>query len=162
MMKWRKTPEELVNTFQAALPEDTRVERRKMFGYPCAFVNGNMFTGLHQENLIVRLAEEDRQRLVNQKGAAIFAPFPGRLMKEYVALPPAILDNTKELKGWLRRSLEYAAALPPKGAKKAAPRAAKKPMAAKKPAAPKASTARKAASSRPPKKAPASRARSTR
>jgi hypothetical protein len=57
MMKWRKTPEQLVNTFLAALPEDARVERRKMFGYPCAFVNGNMFTGLHQENLIIRLAE---------------------------------------------------------------------------------------------------------
>jgi TfoX/Sxy family transcriptional regulator of competence genes len=126
MMKWRKTPEKLVNTFQAALPEDARVERRKMFGYPCAFVNGNMFTGLHQENLIVRLAEEDRQTLVNQKGAEIFAPFPGRLMKEYVSLPQAIIEDTKELRGWLRRSLEYAAALPAKGAGKAAPRATKK------------------------------------
>jgi TfoX/Sxy family transcriptional regulator of competence genes len=134
MMKWRKTPEELVNTFQVALPEDARVERRKMFGYPCAFVNGNMFTGLHQENLIVRLAEEDRQKLVNQKGAEIFAPFPGRLMKEYVSLPADIIGNTKDLKGWMRRSLEYAAALPSKGAKK--------PAAAKKKPAPRARTAR--------------------
>lgn len=131
MMKWRKTPEELVTTFQAALPEDARVERRKMFGFPCAFVNGNMFTGLHQENLIVRLAEEDRQTLVNQKGAEIFAPFPGRLMKEYVSLPAAIIEDTKALQGWMRRSLEYAAALPAKGAKKTAPRAAKKAAVSK-------------------------------
>lgn len=153
MMKWRKTPEELVNTFQAALPEDARVERRKMFGYPCAFVNGNMFTGLHQENLIVRLAEEDRQTLVDKKGAEIFAPFPGRLMKEYVSLPAAIIEDSKELKGWMRRSLEYASALPPKGAKKATP--------AKKAAPAKAGAASKGATSRPAKKASASRARST-
>lgn len=152
-MKWRKTPEELVNTFQSALPEDARVERRKMFGYPCAFVNGNMFTGLHQENLIVRLAEEDRQTLVKQKGAEIFAPFPGRLMKEYVSLPPAIIEDTKELKGWMRRSLEYAAALPAKGARRAAPRATKKAArGTKKPAAAKAGTTRKAAASRTTKK----------
>lgn len=165
-MKWRKTPEELVNTFQASLPEDARVERRKMFGYPCAFVNGNMFTGLHQENLIVRLAEEDRQTLVNQKGAEIFAPFPGRLMKEYVSLPAAIIESSKELKGWMRRSLEYASALPPKGAKKSVPAKksapAKKPTAAKKSAPAKAGTARKGTTSRSAKKAPASRARSTR
>jgi TfoX/Sxy family transcriptional regulator of competence genes len=154
MMKWRKTPEELVSTFQSALPDDARVERRKMFGYPCAFVNGNMFTGLHQENLIVRLTEEDRQTLVNQKGAEIFAPFPGRLMKEYVSLPPAIIENTKELQGWIRRSLEYAAALPAKGARKAAPRATKK-------AAAPAGKA-KAVPSRAAKKGKTPRARSTR
>jgi TfoX/Sxy family transcriptional regulator of competence genes len=133
MMKWSKTPEQLVNTFLAALPEDARVERRKMFGYPCAFVNGNMFTGLHQDNLVVRLGEQDRQALVDTKGAHIFAPFPGRLMKEYVAMPEAIIADGKELRGWLQRSLEYAAALPPKGAKKGAPRAAKKNPARKKP-----------------------------
>lgn len=161
MMKWSKTPEQLVSTFLAALPEDARVERRKMFGYPCAFVNGNMFTGLHQESLVVRLAEEDRQTLVRQRGAHIFAPFPGRLMKEYVAMPGAIIGDEAELKGWLRRSLEYAAALPPKGAKKAAPRATKKPAqapAAKKPvAAQPAGAARKKAPTRVAKKAAASR-----
>jgi TfoX/Sxy family transcriptional regulator of competence genes len=172
MMKWRKTPEELVSTFHAALPQDARVEPRKMFGYPCAFVNGNMFTGLHQENLIVRLAEEDRQTLVEQKGAEIFAPFPGRLMKEYVSLPEAIISDSKGLQGWMRRSLEYAAALPPKGAKKAAPRAAKKaaaaggkpakakvaaPRAAKKPTGAKVGKAGKTAASRASNKKTASR-----
>jgi TfoX/Sxy family transcriptional regulator of competence genes len=116
-------------------------------------VNGNMFTGLHQENLVVRLAEEDRQTLVNQKGAEIFAPFPGRLMKEYVSLPPAIIENAKELRGWLRRSLEYAAALPAKGARKAAPRATKKAAAP---------AGKAAMPSRAAKKTKTPRARSTR
>ena len=53
-MAWRKSSPELIAAFDAALPDDRRVQRRKMFGYPCAFTGGNMFTGLHQENLIVR------------------------------------------------------------------------------------------------------------
>jgi len=28
-----------------------------VFGYPCAFVNGNMFAGLFQTELFVRLSE---------------------------------------------------------------------------------------------------------
>jgi hypothetical protein len=66
---------------------------------------------------------------VNQEGVEIFAPFPGRLMKEYVSLPEAIIQDTKALRRWMRRSLEYAAALPAKGARRAAPRAAKKSAA---------------------------------
>jgi TfoX/Sxy family transcriptional regulator of competence genes len=149
-MKWRKAPEELVNAFLEALPDDRRVERRKMFGYPCAFVNGNMFTGLHQENLIVRLAEEERQKLVDQQGAQIFEPMPGRPMKEYVSLPDDILGDVRELRAWMWRSLEYAAALPPKRAKKAASKAAKKaaPKAAKKAGAASKKTASRATKKR--------------
>ncbi len=111
---WRKSPARLVDLFAAVLPEEPDIEKRQMFGYPCAFVNGNMFTGLHQESLIVRLAEEDRLRLVNEDGAAQFEPMPGRIMKEYVSLPDAILDNRSRLTQIVASSKDYAASLPPK------------------------------------------------
>jgi TfoX/Sxy family transcriptional regulator of competence genes len=136
-MTWRKSPEQLVEAFSAALPDDPRVERRKMFGYQCAFVNGNMFCGLHQENLVVRLPEEERNTLVEKDGAHIFAPFPGRIMKEYVSMPDALIADTGRLRSWLMRSLEYTAALPAKGARKG--------TAAKKAAAPKKAAAKKTA-----------------
>jgi TfoX/Sxy family transcriptional regulator of competence genes len=111
---WRKSPASLVALFDAVLPDDTRVEKRRMFGYPCAFVNGNMFTGLHQENLIVRLDEADRARMTGELGARVFEPMPGRPMREYVALPEAILEDEAESAAWVRRALDFAAALPPK------------------------------------------------
>ena len=40
--KWKKSPPELVATFDAAIAGKPGVERRQMFGYPCAFLNGNM------------------------------------------------------------------------------------------------------------------------
>jgi TfoX/Sxy family transcriptional regulator of competence genes len=142
-MTWRKSPEQLVESFSAALPDDPRVERRKMFGYPCAFVNGNMFCGLHQENLVVRLPEEERNTLIEKDGAHIFAPFPGRIMKEYVSMPDALIADAGRLRSWLMRSLEYAAALPAKGTGKRT--AAKKAAAPKKGAASTKTAAKKTA-----------------
>lgn len=142
-MTWRKSPEQLVEAFSEALPDDPRVERRKMFGYPCAFVNGNMFCGLHQENLVVRLPEEARNTLVEKDGAHIFAPFPGRIMKEYVSMPDALIADTGRLRSWLMRSLEYTAALPAKGARKGT--AAKKAAAPSKATAPTKTAAKKTA-----------------
>jgi TfoX/Sxy family transcriptional regulator of competence genes len=118
-MAWRKSPPELIAAFDAALPADRRVQRRSMFGYPCAFTGGNMFTGLHQENLIVRLPEAERARLLRQPGASIFEPMPGRQMKEYVAVPHEVVEDGEALRGWMTRALAYAASLPAKGPKPA-------------------------------------------
>lgn len=119
-MAWRKSPSELVEAFQRALPDDPRAERRTMFGYPCSFVNGNMYTGLHQESMVVRLPPEAREELLKVPGAAPFIPMPGRPMKEYVAVPPAMLQKPKDLKAWVARAFEYAASLPAKEPKKKA------------------------------------------
>jgi len=123
-MKWKKSPEALVSTFDAALPHDPKVERRSMFGYPCAFVNGNMFTGLHERSLILRLGEAERGELLREPGARIFEPMPGRSMKEYVAAPPGVLADVALLRKWMKKSLAFASALPPKGEKPAKPKRA--------------------------------------
>ena len=56
-MKWTKSPPELVELFDEVVPSAPAVQRRQMFGYPAAFVNGNMFAGLHQSNVVLRLPE---------------------------------------------------------------------------------------------------------
>ena len=116
-MAWRRSPEALVALFGEALPDDPRIERRKMFGYPCAFVNGNMFAGLHQEDFILRLSETDRTRAKEQDGVRTFEPMPGRSMREYVVLPDAILADRRKLSAWMRRALDYAGGLPAKAKK---------------------------------------------
>jgi hypothetical protein len=42
---WKKSPPALVERFEAIVPALSGAERRKMFGYPAAFVGGNMFAG---------------------------------------------------------------------------------------------------------------------
>ena len=120
-MAWRKSPATLIATFEQALPADARVQRRQMFGYPAAFANGNLFTGLHQGDLMVRLAEADRGKL-KALGGVTFAPMPGRGMREYVVVPPAIVSDKRALKHWMSRSLAFACTLPTKKPKTKRPK----------------------------------------
>lgn len=112
-MPWRKSPPELIARFAAALPDDATCERRTMFGYPAAFVNGNMFAGLHQESMIVRLDVATRATFL-RLGGQPFEPVPGRVMREYLAVPAAVLGEARSLRRWVGKAFAYAASLPPK------------------------------------------------
>ena len=117
-MKWKKTSRQLIEIFNDVVPEDKGVDRRKMFGYPCAFKNGNMFMGLHQKNMFLRLSKEDREAFLQLDQASQFEPMPGRIMREYVVIPFWILKDKEKLKEWIRKSLAYVSSLPPKPRKK--------------------------------------------
>jgi len=111
--KWRKSPEQLIDLFATVVPGPPAVQR-KMFGYPAGFINGNMFMGLFQDDMILRLPESLREEFLKKEGAKIFEPMPGRPMREYVAVPPRVMENKKELASWVSRALEYGASLKPK------------------------------------------------
>jgi len=115
--KWKPAPQALVSRFEQAASGLTGVELRKMFGYPAAFLGGNMFTGLHEDHLILRLSEADRALLLRVNGARIFEPMPGRPMREYVVLPESILSSPPKLVEWMNRAHAYARTLPPKDPK---------------------------------------------
>jgi TfoX/Sxy family transcriptional regulator of competence genes len=112
-MQWRKSPQELIDAFEEVMPPAPAV-LRKMFGYPAGFVNGNMFMGLHQENMIVRLAEPSREKLLKTAGSRIFEPMPGRPMREYVILPTSVIQDKEKLRYWVTQALEYGLTLKPK------------------------------------------------
>ncbi len=112
MGKWKKSSQELIDQFYDILETFDAVEMRKMFGYPCSFLNGNMFTGLHEENWVLRLNELDREEIKKQ-GAQPFVAM-GRTMKEYVLLPDVIKQNSKDLQHWIQRSIDFVSSLPSK------------------------------------------------
>src|SRR5438309_3586158 len=93
MPSWSKSPGHLQEAFAAALDRFPDAERRQMFGYPAAFVNGNMWTGLHTTNWVVRLPEPAREELLRIDGARPFEPVPGRPMTGFATLPPSVLGN---------------------------------------------------------------------
>jgi TfoX/Sxy family transcriptional regulator of competence genes len=113
-MKWQKAPPELIEMFDAALPDSPDVQRRQMFGYPAAFVNGNMFAGLHQSQMIVRLPKDQYDELLAVPGAGPFEPMPGRPMRGYAVIPEAMQSDEPVLRAWLERGRAHAASLPPK------------------------------------------------
>ena len=120
---WRKPQSELVDRFHEAVAGIDGVEVRRMFGFPAAFIGGNMTAGLHQETVMVRLPEAERQERIAD-GWSLFEPMPGRPMREYVALPPEVAADVDATRGWIERAAAHVRTLPPK-----APKAPKKTKA---------------------------------
>src|SRR6185295_1678465 len=119
-MALKKSPEWLIEAFDGIVPDDdSRVERRKTFGFHSAYASGNMFISLFQDSLVMRLPEDDRQRFLEEYKAEIFRPSPTQVMREYVVVPETMVRDPEALEPWIRRSLEYAASVKPKAKKKA-------------------------------------------
>lgn len=114
MKKWKPAPREAVTAFEAATSGLPGAEPRKMFGYSCVFAKGNMFAGLHEAGMILRLPEEQRTEFLQLKGAKQFEPMPGRVMREYVVVPKILLNAPKQLRAWVEKSLDYVLSLPAK------------------------------------------------
>ena len=115
MPKFEKSSPEIVARFEAVLdrvgPEATR---RKMFGYPCAWVGGNMATGLFAESWWVRLPPDRLAAVMASGEGRPFQVMPGRDMKGYAALPAEALADDRRIDAWVREALDYTATLPPK------------------------------------------------
>jgi hypothetical protein len=92
--------------------------KRKGATNPYTSLNGNMFTLLHQSrSLAIRLPENKRGEFLKKHKSTLFTAY-GATMEEYVAVPDALLNNTKELQKYLVSSYEYVKTLKPKPTKK--------------------------------------------
>lgn len=116
MPSFTKSPPELVDRFAAVLDGHPEAERRQMFGYPAAFIGGNMATGLFADRWVVRLPDAEIEPAL-AGGAETFEPMPGRPMKAFVTIPTADVDDDAAIAAWVRRGLAHAAAMPAKPAK---------------------------------------------
>ena len=61
---WPKSPADLVEHFATLVPDAPGVQRKKMFGYPCAVLGGYMFMSLHGEKLVLKLPDAEREQRV--------------------------------------------------------------------------------------------------
>ena len=111
---WRKAPPELVDAFSTLVARFPELERRKMFGYPAAFLGGHLTTALHEDRWMVRLADADRAELLARPGASTFEPMAGRPMREYVILPADVVADPEGSAAWVSRAVAHVRTLPPK------------------------------------------------
>ncbi|MCB9685047.1 MAG: TfoX/Sxy family protein [Alphaproteobacteria bacterium] len=110
-------------TFAGVFPHDARAVSTKWFGAPCGTVNDNMFAGVFEQGIALRLGEDRVQELAGaHEGLVPFSPM-GRRWQGYAHADAATWRGTDELKGWVLEALEYTATLPPKEKK---PKKAKK------------------------------------
>jgi len=105
-------PPETVKLFDKLIASNPKIER-KGDNNPYSAVNGNMFVVLLEHGMGLRLAADERDAFCKKYKTSLFKAY-GVVMKEYVAVPSALLGKTKELKTYLDRSFAYAQTLKPK------------------------------------------------
>jgi hypothetical protein len=114
-MSTPSAPSELIARFALILDRFPQAERRKMFGFPAAFVGGNLATGLYGDGWMVRLGPVEAAREIADGAGAAFEPMPGRPMKGYLLLPAEVIGDDEAITDWVGRALAYAGTLPAKG-----------------------------------------------
>src|SRR5215203_2853620 len=95
MPSMSKSPPELIERFARVLDVYPQATRKQMFGYPAAFVGGNLATSLFGDRWVVRLPDAEIED-AKAAGAAAFEPMAGRPMKAFVLIPAGdVGDDTR-------------------------------------------------------------------
>jgi TfoX/Sxy family transcriptional regulator of competence genes len=105
----KQPPTGAVALYDKLIATNREIER-KGDANPYTSLNGNMFTLLHQSKLAIRLPEDERDKFMKKYKTGLFEAY-GTVMKEYVAVPDRLLENTNELKKYLDLSYAYAKTL---------------------------------------------------
>lgn len=88
-------------------------QKKTMFGSTVYFANNNMFIGVHEDHIFLRLPEAGRKELLSSyNDAAQFEPMKGRPMREYMVIPPVLYGDKEAFGKWIEQSRDYAMSLP--------------------------------------------------
>ena len=102
-MGWKKPSQELIK-FLIERMEPYAAQKKTMFGSTVYFANGNMFIGVHEDHIFLRLSESGRKDLLSSyHDAAQFEPIKGRPMREYMIIPPVLYED-KAFDRWIGHS----------------------------------------------------------
>jgi hypothetical protein len=103
--------------YEALVATQPDVER-KGATMPYTSLNGHMFSLLTKEGqLALRLPREERERFLVEFQTHLVEQY-GRVMREYVAVPEALLRDTGRLAPYFAMSYAYVASLKPKPTKR--------------------------------------------
>lgn len=98
--------EELANRMREIFSGKGQVEEKEMFGGLCFMLNGKMCAGIIKEEMMLRVAPESHESLVELPGCRSM-DFTKRPMKGYVYVSQDVLSNKKELQKWIELAITY-------------------------------------------------------
>ena len=108
-----KAPAEQVAQFERLLATRPEIERRGA-QLPYASLHGNMVCVLGADGTMgLRLGVDDRAAFLKAHHGTLYEAY-GAVMKEYVAVTPALLADTDAMAPWLAKCWAYAQTLKPK------------------------------------------------
>jgi TfoX/Sxy family transcriptional regulator of competence genes len=119
--------EKLAERIRAALGARRDLTETKMFGGIAFMLSGNMAAGVMKDELMVRVAPDEWEKLLKSPGAHTMEMMKGKPAKGFIIVGGAGIDTKTKLGAWVARGATTASSMPPKATKKAGARA-KKPV----------------------------------
>ena len=109
-------PPNNLKLYDKLIATNSNIER-KGDTMPYTSLNGHMYTFLSKTgSLCIRLPKDERENFIKKFNTTLCEAH-GAIMKEYVSVPDASLQNTNVLKKYLDLSYGYVKTLKPKPAK---------------------------------------------
>jgi|SRR5580658_345395 hypothetical protein len=104
--KKSKIPAAKLELYEKLIATDPRIERKGDV-HPYTSLNGHMFTYLDLTGTLgIRLPEDAVGAFLKKYKTTLFKSY-GVVKKDYVTVPDALLQDTKEMKKYLEMSYEY-------------------------------------------------------
>ena len=111
-------PQAVIERYKALIDTHPEIEVKGGQKLPYTSLNGNMFSFVTKAGKVgLRMGKEEREAFI-EKYESKLAENYGTVMKEYVEVPDALLENLDELTPYLEISYAYAGTLKPKATKK--------------------------------------------
>ncbi len=112
-------PPEKIALYEKVVQSVPGLETLNSFGFPYTSLNGHMFSLLSKSGYVgIRLPKEEREAFLEKYDSTLYQPEPGPLLKEYVTVPDALLNDTAATAEYLRMAYEHVKTLKPKPKKK--------------------------------------------
>ena len=107
--------EDLANRIRELVAGESGLSEQKMFGGLAFLINGNMSVSASgQGGLLLRVDPDETDKLSERKHAEPFV-MRGRPMQGWLRVAPDGVRTKRDLERWVRRGVDYARSLPPKG-----------------------------------------------
>ena len=107
--------EDLANRIRELIAMESGLTEKKMFGGLAFLIDGNMSVGVSgQGGLMVRVDPAETDALAGKPHARPFE-MRGRSMQGWLRVDAEGVRTKRQLEPWVRRGVDYARSLPPKG-----------------------------------------------
>ncbi|HEY5389171.1 MAG TPA: TfoX/Sxy family protein [Solirubrobacteraceae bacterium] len=106
--------EDLANRLREALAGEDAVTEKKMFGGLAFLLHGHMTVSASgRGGMLVRLDPAATDAALTRPHATLMT-MGGRTMEGWIRVAPAGIATKRDLRAWVKRSLDYVKTLPPK------------------------------------------------
>ena len=108
--------EDLAQRIRKVLSRRKRISERRMFGGLAFLLHGNMFCGVIDTDLVLRLGSGGTRQALTEPHTREM-DFTGKPLRTMIYVAREGYDRDEDLKRWVQKATRFAATLPPKEAK---------------------------------------------